>query len=159
MPAVTKHKQKRVNDDDNTYDHDVTTFLEWDAPGRPFKEHSREYFINGLLIMAAVEIIVFLVFKDLFLMTVILSLVFMWVVLSVVPPHTFYYKITSEGVRVEDYFFLWEELYDFFFLKYHDKDVLYLTTRQFFPGELKIMLGDMPADAVKAVLLAYLPYR
>lgn len=157
MPASEKSKSKKAEDSVN--EHDVVTFLEWHAPGRPFKEHSREYFVNGILIMAAVELIVFIIFKDFFLMAVIFSLVFMWIMLSIIPPHMFYYKITSEGIRVEDYFFLWDELYDFFFLKYHDKDVLYLTTRDFFPGELKIMLGDMPADAIKAVLLQYLPYR
>ena len=158
MPASKKHKLDHDVDEDRINEHDVITFLEWHAPGRPFVEHSSGYFVNIFLITMALQIILFL-FAQYLLMLVVLSLVFLTFAMSIVPPHTFYYKITTEGIRVEDYFFIWEELYDFFFLQHNGKDVLYLTTKQFYPGELKIMLGDIPTDAIKAVLLQYLPYR
>src|SRR5207247_1535596 len=132
--------------------HEVKTFLSWHAPGRPFKSHSREYFINGLLITAAVEILVFLVFKDFYLMAAIMALVFLWFALSTVPPRSFYYKVSSQGIQVEDHFFIWEELYDFYFMKQHGQDVLHVGTRSFFPGELLITLGDMPLAQVKTAL-------
>lgn len=161
MTAHTKqhpqHKENKAQEQVQT--HDVRTFMEWHAPGRPFAEHSKEYFTNGFLILVAVEIIVFIVFKDFFLMAVIFSLVFLWFALSIVPPHDFYYKITSEGIRIEDYFFIWEELYDFFFVKHHGKDVLYLTTKEYLPGELKVTLGDIPSEDIKNILLPFLPYR
>jgi hypothetical protein len=159
MPAPHKHPPKHIEHEEDINDHDVITFLEWHAPGRPFMKHSREYFVNGFLILTAFEIIVFLIFKDFFLMSAIFSLAFLWFALSFVPPHDFFYKITSEGIRVEDYFFIWEELYDFFFIKHHDKDVLYLTTKSFYPGELKLIPGDISTEELKAVLLQYLPYR
>jgi hypothetical protein len=146
-------------EDQVSHEHDVRVFLEWHAPGRPFIEHSREYFINGFLILIAVEIIVYLVFKDFFLMAAMFSLVFLWFALSYIPPHQFYYKITSEGIRIEDYFFIWDELYDFFFIEHHGKEVLYLTTKDYFPGELKVTLGDIPVEDVKRALLPFLPYR
>lgn len=152
------HSQHKENKDNPSYDHDVRTYLEWSAPGRPFIERSREYFVNMALIVLAVEIILFL-FGQYLLMVVVLSLAFLSYAMSAVPPHMFYYKITSEGIRVEDYFFIWEELYDFFFIKHHGKDVLYLTTKDYFPGELKVTLGDIPTEEVKKVLLPYLPYR
>ncbi|HVF69964.1 MAG TPA: hypothetical protein VNA13_05370 [Xanthomonadales bacterium] len=159
MTAHPKHTTHSEDEEKSqSYHHDVRTFLEWHAPGRPFAEHSKEYFINILLIMMALEIILFL-FGQYMLMLVILSLAFLSFAMSLVPPHNFYYKITSEGIRVEDYFFIWEELYDFFFIKHHDKDVLYLTTKDFLTGELKVTLGDVPADEVKKALLPYLPYR
>ncbi len=156
MPASKpKHQEKK---EDHTHEHDVRTFLEWHAPGRPFKEHSREYFFNSFLIAVALEIILFL-FGQYLLMLVVVSLVFLSFAMSIVPPHDFYYKITSEGIRVEDYFFIWEELYDFFFIKHHGKEVLYLTTKSYYPGELKITLGDKSIEEIKRVLLPYLPYR
>jgi len=30
--------------------HDVKTLLSWQAPGRPFKERSKEYFLNAFFI-------------------------------------------------------------------------------------------------------------
>ena len=152
--------QKNHNsNEDLSHEHDVQVFLEWHAPGRPFIERSREYFVNGFLILIAVEIIAFLVFKDFFLMAAMFSLVFLWFALSFVPPHDFYYRITSEGIRIEDHFFIWEELYDFFFMEHHDKQVLYLTTKSLYPGELKVTLGDLEVEDIKRVLLPYLPYR
>jgi hypothetical protein len=161
MPTSKKTKTVHKESEESVMPHsnDVVTFLEWHSPGRPFQKHSKEYFVNGGLIMIAVEIIVFLVFKDFYLMTAIFSLTFLWFAMSFVPPHNFYYKITSEGIRIEDYFFIWEELYDFFFIKHHGKEVLYLTTKQFYPGELKLTLGDISVEEIKAVLLNYLPYR
>lgn len=142
--------------------HDVKTFLEWEAPGRPFVERSREYFINILLITTALEIIIFLFSRlpqDLPLLMLVPALAFLAIVIAIVPPRNFHYKITSEGIRVEDYFYIWEELYDFFFIKHHGKDVLYLTTKDYYPGELKVTLGDIPAEEVKKAILPYLPYR
>ena len=138
---------------------DVSTILSWHAPGRPFKKHSKEYFINGLLILTAVEIMAFLVFHDLFLSSAIFSVAFLWLALSIAPPHVFYYKITSEGVRIENNFFIWDELYDFYFTKHHGIDVIKIETNAYIPGELTLVLGDITTQHIKEALLPFLPFR
>lgn len=140
------------------YSHEVRTLLAWKAPGRPFKERSKEYFINAFLIMAAVEIILFL-FSQYMLMLLVFSLVFLSFALASVPPRIFDYKISTQGIRIENHFFIWEELYDFYFFKHHGKDTLYITTKSFFPGELTLTLGEVPVEQVKNILLRYLPFR
>lgn len=140
------------------YNQEVRTLLAWKAPGRPFKERSREYFINALLIMVAVEIILFF-FSQYLLMLLVLSLVFLAFALASVPPRVFDYRISTQGIRIENHFFIWEELYDFYFFKVHGKENLYITTKSFFPGELTLTLGDIPVDQVKNLLLHYLPFR
>jgi hypothetical protein len=155
----SKHSpQREKTDEERAHEHDVRTYLEWNAPGRPFIKRSREYFVNILLIMMAIEIILFL-FGQYLLMLVVFSLVFLSFAISMIPPHQFYYKISSEGIRIEDYFYIWEELYDFFFIKHEGEEVLYLTTKDYFPGELKLTLGDMQVEEVKKALLPFLPYR
>ena len=79
------------------------TYLSWEAPGRPFKERSREFFVNGLLIMLFLEIILFL-FSQYLLMAVVFALVFLSFALSSVPPRHFTYKITSQGVLIDKSF-------------------------------------------------------
>src|ERR1700733_262016 len=103
---------------------DIKTFLSWHAAGRPYQKHSTEYYMNGFLITMAVEIILFL-FSQYLLMALVLSLAFLAFALAVVPPHTFFYQISSEGIRIEDHYFIWDELYDFYFLKSHGQDVLH----------------------------------
>lgn len=137
---------------------EVKTLLAWQAPGRPFRKRSKEYYLNGLLIMTLIEIILFL-FSQYLLMLVILSLVFVAFVLATIPPRNFHYRISSEGITVEDRFFLWQELYDFYFKRREGGDILHVRTHALIPGELTITLGDMDKEHVKSVLLPCLPYR
>ena len=142
----------------NTSEHTVRTLLTWKAPGRPFKKRSKEYYMSALLIMLFIEIILFL-FSQYILMVLVLSLVFVAFALATVPPHDFQYKISTEGITIEDHFFLWQELYDFYFKKRQGLDVLHIRTQAFLPGELTITLGTMDREHIKSVLLPYLPFR
>ncbi|MBI2195552.1 MAG: hypothetical protein HYU48_00710 [Candidatus Levybacteria bacterium] len=136
----------------------VRTLLSWSAPGRPFHKRSKEYYLTSLLIVIFVEVILFL-FSQYLLMVVVLSLVFVSFALATVAPKDFHYRLSTEGVTVEDHFYLWQELYDFYFKKRGNTQVLHLRTHAFIPGELTITLGDMDKEHVKTVLLPYLPYR
>jgi hypothetical protein len=138
--------------------HVVETILEWTAPGRPFKKKSKQYYLTSLLIVVLVEIILFL-FSQYMLMLVVLSLLFVAFSLATIAPSDFKYRISSEGVTIEDHFFLWQELYDFYFKKREGVDVVHIRTHSFIPGELTLTLGSTDREHVKSALLPYLPYR
>lgn len=159
-PRVIAQKKivEQYDDDDDYVDNDVKTHLSWHAPGRPFRHRSKDYFINSLLIMVALEFILFILGWYL-LMLVVVSLVFLAFALASVPPYLFYYKISSEGILVEDHFFIWDELYDFYFLKQENLDTLHVRTKVFIPGELIITLGEITVNQAKNALLPYLPFR
>jgi hypothetical protein len=143
----------------HAYANDVHTFLSWEAPGRPFKHRGKEFFINGFLIMMAVEVILFL-FSQYLLMMVVFSFVFLAFALASVPPRLFHYKISSQGILIDKSFFIWDELYDFYFFTHHGQETIHITTKSFFPGELTITLSDdVGIEDVKAILLHYLPFR
>lgn len=146
------------NESESRHPYEVKTLLSWNAPGRPFRKRGKEYYVSSLLIVLLIEIILFL-FSQYLLMLVVLSLLFVAFALVTVPPHNTSYKISTEGLTVEDYFYLWQELYDFYFKKRDGIDILHVRTKAFFPGELTITLGDIEKDKVKSVLLLYLPYR
>ena len=141
-----------------SHDFDVRTLVSWSAPGRPFKKKGRQFFLSVTLILLFFEVILFL-FSQYQLMIVLLALTFLSVALSIVPPHDFHYKITTEGIKVEDYFYIWSELYDFYFKRVDGADILVIRTQTLLPGELKISLGTLTRDHLRRVLVAYLPYR
>lgn len=149
---------EKPQDDQIPTGHEVRTLLSWHAPGRPFRQRGKEYYKNVLIILLPIIIILFL-FKEFFLIFVVLAFVFFVYALSTVPPHDFIYKITSEGILIEDHFLIWEELYDFYIRKIDGTEVVHIRTRAFFPGELTITLGGMEREKVKAALLPYLPFR
>lgn len=138
--------------------YEIQTLLSWNAPGRPYKKRSKSYFGSVLLIAFLIEIILFL-FSQYALMAVVGSLVFLAFALALTPPRDFNYRISTEGIMVEDHFFLWKELYDFYFKKRAGQDILHIRTYSIYPGEITVTLGDMTEDHIKKTLLPYLPYR
>ena len=138
--------------------HDVKTFLSWSAPGRPFKKRGKQFYMTALLIALLIEVILFL-FSQYMFMFVIASLVFVGFAFTSVPPKNFHYRVSSEGIAVEDHFYIWEELYDFYFRRREGIDILYVRTKDFLPGALIISLGDLHKDQVKQALIQFLPYR
>ena len=140
------------------YPMQIKTLLAWTAPGRPFRKRGKEYFGSIVLIALLLSIIAFL-FSEYMLIMVILSLAFVAIALATVPPHDFHYRISTEGITIEDHFFLWQELYDFYFKKHDGIDTLHIRTHAFIPGELTITLGSVDREHLKSVLLPYLPFR
>ncbi|MDO8269430.1 MAG: hypothetical protein Q7T54_02030 [Candidatus Levybacteria bacterium] len=137
---------------------DVKTLISWSAPGRPFRKKGRAFYLNGLLIMFLVEVILF-VFSEYLLMFVVATLYFFAVAITAVPPQNFHYRISTQGIKVEDHFYIWDELYDFYFKKIDGMDILTVRSRSIIPGELKISLGEVPADHIRRVMINYIPYR
>lgn len=155
---IEKKTTNLVQEKEDRFNYDVRTLLAWSAPGRPFRKKSREFYLSIVLITFLVEIILFL-FSQYELMLAVIAIVFLSVVLSAVPPRNFQYRISTEGITIEDHFYLWEELYDFYFKKIDGIDVLFVRSHFLIPGELKIPLGEITRDHMRQILLHFLPYR
>ena len=137
---------------------EIKTLVSWSAPGRPFRKKGKEFYISGLLIVFLVDVILF-IFSEYLLMFVVIALYFFAVALAYVPPQNFHYRISTQGIKIEDHFYIWDELYDFYFKVIDGVEVLIVRTHSIIPGELKIPLGDVPIDHVRRILVGYLPYR
>ena len=134
------------------------TIFEWKSPGRPFKQRTKQYFLTAILMMLLIEIILFL-FSEYLLMVVVASLVFIAFALSSTPPKEFNFRLSTEGIQIEDSFFLWKELYDFYFIKKDNTETLHVRTEAYFPGELTITFHPQDREKIKKIILAYLPFR
>ena len=156
-PVKTKIAEPEEKEN-RTTSHEVKTLLSWQAPGRPFRKRGRQYYLTSLLIGLLVEIILFL-FSQYLLMLVVASLLFMAFALATVPPRDFHYRISTEGIMIEDHFFLWQELYDFYFKRHGNEDTLHVGTHDFFIGEIILTLQGIDHEHVKAFMLPYLPFR
>lgn len=137
---------------------DVRTLLSWTAPGRPFRKKGREFYLSVLLIFFLVEVVVFL-FAQYQLMLAVAAVTFLSLVLATVPPKNFHYRISTEGIKIEDHFYIWGELYDFYFKRIDGVLTLVVQTEALIPGELRMTLGDLPKDHVRKILINFLPYR
>ena len=156
--AMTHAEHENAHAQQYTSYPDVKTYLSWNAPGRPYQSHGKQYFLSILLIVFLVEVILFL-FSEYQLMMAAGALAFLSIALSTVPPGLFHYRVSSEGVKVEDHFYIWSELYDFYFKRIGETDILIIRTKDLIPGELSISLTGISRDHVRRILLHFLPYR
>lgn len=152
-----EHSEVKEERSQNNYS-DVRTLLSWTAPGRPFRKKGKDFYLSSLLVIFLISVILF-IFSQYLLMFVVGALYFLALSLATVPPRNFHYRISSQGIKVEDHFYIWDELYDFYFKRIDNTDVLIVRTHVFLPGELRISLGDISIDHARKVLLSYLPYR
>lgn len=144
--------------DHRHHEDSVRTLLSWTAPGRPYSKKGREFYASVFLLVILISIILFL-FHEYVLMLTVFALTFLALALASVPPRDFHYRISNQGVRFEDSFFLWKEMYDFYFKRVSGMDVLVIRTEAYIPGEIQMCLGDLGREHVKQVLVKYLPYR
>ena len=151
-------KELSAGEFEEEFDTYPKTLLSWSAPGRPYRKRGKQFFATATLLVVLVEIILFL-FSQYLLMLVVFSLLFLSFSLAIVPPRNFHYRISTEGVTVEDHSYLWQELYDFYFKRRDTVDVLIIRTRAIFPGELSITLESVDQNHVRQIMLPYLPYR
>src|SRR3989344_426960 len=92
---------KNTNSKSSDNNQDVKTLLSWQSAGRPFKKRTKQYYLLVLLIALLVEVILFL-FSQYALMAMVMAFVFLVFALAAVPPKNFHYRISSEGITIED---------------------------------------------------------
>lgn len=129
--------------------------LSWQAPSRPFKKQSREYFTTlGALIFLIALILLFL--KEFVFIAAILSLFFFVYVLSTVKPEEITHKITNKGILTGKKTYRYENLGRFWFSQKWGSQILNVENFLGLPTRLTLLLGEAPKEKVKKVLEEYL---
>src|SRR3990172_6112767 len=90
---------------------DLTT---WKAPSRPFKRRDREFYVTIMAMGGIVALILFLV-EGFMPVILIVSLFFLFYVLSTVEPDKIEYKVTTKGVKIAEKRIDWSNLGRFWF--------------------------------------------
>jgi|GEM_PF-1154564 len=168
--AQNSTESTEQNDDQESFVHNQTTatgvqrndavktLLSWHAPDRIHHKKGREYFINIILIILILEVLLFL-FHQFTLMILLVTLGFLACSLAIMPPNILRYRISNQGIALDESFFLWKELYDFYFTQREGEDVLHIRTVEYYPGEIVLHLGQLHKDQLISTLLPFLPYR
>jgi hypothetical protein len=127
----------------------------WKAASRPIKKRGREYWVTIFSIAALLAFVLFLA-EGVMPVILIVSLVFLYFVLSTVNPEEIEYKITNRGVRIADKTTSWGLLTQYWFSKRMGSDILTFGTFNF-PGRFELVIPEKDIQKVKEVLQKYLP--
>ncbi len=129
----------------------------WMAPSRPFKRRDRQFYVTTFAIAGIVSLVLFLA-EGIMPVLLIISLVFLYYVLSTVEPENIEYKITSKGVKVAGKLTPWGLFDRFWFGKRFDSDLLILETLTL-PGRVEMVIKPDVKDSLKKEISAFISYK
>ena len=134
---------------------EVKTLLSWKAPIRPFKTSNREFWttVGSIAFLLAV---ILLFIKEWLLIAVIAAIIFVYYVLSSVPPEEIEHQITNRGVRFAGNEYLWEEISQFWISEKWGQKILNLETKFRFPGRLELLFKIEDEGKIREILKKYL---
>ncbi len=131
--------------------------LVWSAPARPFKRRSRDFYITVIAMAAIVGLVLF--FVDGFLPVIlIVSLIFLFYVLSTVPPENIDYKITNRGIKIAGKRTDWQNMNRFWTTRRFDTELLVVETFSL-PGRLEIVISPELKGEIEKTLTKYLVHE
>lgn len=131
--------------------------ISWIAPARPFKRRNREFWVTVIAIAAVVGLVLFLV-EGFMPVLLVVSVVFLFYVLSTVEPEKIEYQITTKGIKVAGKRTDWDTMNRFWFTRRFDSDLLVIETFVL-PGRLEVVLDGSKREAVKEALSKYLTHE
>lgn len=134
------------------------TWYSWQAPVRSFKRQDTQFWTTILSILALVAIIFFFA-KDFLVIIPAASAIFLYYVLSSVPPEAGENKITNRGIYFGPNFFSWTEISHFWFGKAGDSQALYLETfsPNLFNRQVVLLIPAGQVDKIKEFCLKNIP--
>lgn len=128
--------------------------LVWTAPARPFKRRDKQFYITTISIASLVCLILFLA-EGAMPVILIISLIFLYYVLSTVEPESIEYKITNKGIKLANKLTPWEQMGRFWFAKRHSSELLILEIFVL-PGRMELVIDISKKDQIKKILGKYL---
>jgi hypothetical protein len=137
----------------------VKELVSWEAPSRPFRKKDRSFYTTAAILVILVSLIALLA-GQVMLIGAVLALLFLVYVLNFVPPQEAKYRLSTQGVTVEEHFYHWQELDSFWFSKKDGHTLLHVLTDLRYPSMLILVLGEgVDEEKVKRIVARYLPFH
>lgn len=129
----------------------------WKAPARPFKRRDRQFYVTTFAIAGIVSLVLFLA-EGIMPVLLIISLIFLYYVMSTVEPEAVSYKATSKGIKIEGRLTEWHYMRRFWFTKRFDSQLVVFETYTI-PGRLEVVVDPDVKEKLKREISAYIPYE
>ena len=130
--------------------------FEWEAVERAYKKRDKDFWITVIAILVLVSVILFFV-KEFFLIVALVSSLFLYYVLSTIPPQKTKYKITNRGVYFGENRYEWDLLSRFWFGKSLNNDMIHFETILRFPSQISLVINSEDKEKIKEIVVKKLP--
>ncbi len=126
----------------------------WSAPSKAFKKRGREFWVRVLAIASIFGFILYIA-EGVMPVILLISLLFLFYILTTVEPQAIVNKVTTKGIRVGDKLNEWDNFMGFWFTRRGDINFLVLETLDVF-GRLELIVEEKDKEKLRKVLSQYL---
>jgi hypothetical protein len=130
--------------------------FEWEAPERAFQKRNRDFWVTIIAILVLVSIILIFI-KEFFLIVALISILFLYYVLSTVSPQNIKYKITNRAIYIGEARYEWQLLLRFWFKKTLSTDMVHFETVLRFPRQISLVINPQDEDKIKEIVIKKIP--
>lgn len=135
----------------------IRDLFTWTAPARPFKRRSRKFYVTIFSIVGIISIILFIA-EGVMPVVLLVSFIFLFYVLSTVPPENIEYKITNKGIKIAGKETEWVNIVRFWFAEKSGGEVLVFDTATLY-GRIELVINPELKDGLRKVISPYVPYE
>lgn len=126
----------------------------WTEKSRPFKRRTREYYVTLFAIVGLIGFVLFIA-EGAMPVILLVSVVFLFYVLSNVEPIDVEYKITNLGIKIAGRRTDWSILGRFWFTEKLGSSILIIETFTL-PGRLEMVVKAQDVEKIREILTEYL---
>jgi hypothetical protein len=134
------------------------TLLEWKAAARPFKKRDQSFFLN-IAALAFLIIVILFFMREFLIIGTALAVVFVAYTLVAVPPPIISYKITEKGIWIDEVFYRFSELSEYWFEAHLESVVLVATLPQRKIGRILLVVPFEKRNEIDDLLRSRLVFR
>lgn len=134
------------------------TLFEWKGPARPFKKRDKSFFLNIAALAFLIVVILFFM-REFLIIGTALAVVFVAYALVAVPPPIISYKITEKGIWVDEVFYRFSNLSEYWFESHLESTVLVATLPEWKIGRILLVMPHDKKDIIDELLRSRLVYR
>ncbi len=156
MILMENSKTKESNLDPLNNLNEEITLYEWTAAERAFQKKDKDFWITSIAILVLVSVILIFI-KEFFLIIALGSLLFLFYVLSTVPPGEIKYRITNRGIYLGDTQYFWDIFEKFWFKPNLSSEMIHLGTVLRFPRVVSLVMKANDKEKLKEIFIKKIP--
>jgi 4-amino-4-deoxy-L-arabinose transferase-like glycosyltransferase len=130
------------------------SLISWSAPSRPFKRRSKDFYTTVIVMAALFGLVLFLV-EGLMPILLLISLVFLFYVMSTIEPENIDYEITNLGIKIAGKRTDWKAMGRFWYAKRFGSELLVIETTNLV-GRMEIMVKPEVKEQVTKIISQHL---
>lgn len=144
--------------EEKKYSKQSDVLFEWKDVARPFKKRDKSFFFN-IAALAFLIIVILFFMREFLIIATALSVVFVAYALVAVPPPIIPYKVTEKGIWIDDIFYRYSEMSEYWFENHLETTVLCILVPGRRVGRMLLVIPQDKKESVDGYLRKRLVFR